>query len=91
MSEVISGSLTLLFAPCREEIGKPGFHSSTDPWGSTFMLKRFFSAQIPLFSSQTASKETDPWVLSQAHVLQTPPYPEHSQPFWLSATPHPLE
>lgn len=58
MNKVISGSLTLRFTPCHENIGELGFHSSTGPRGSTFLPKRYLSAPLPLFSSPTPSKET---------------------------------
>ena len=68
MEKVISGSLTLRFTPCHEEIGKPGFPSSTGPWGGTFLPKRYLRAQLPLFLTPDSSKE--PWVQGQA--LGTP-------------------
>lgn len=58
MSEVLSGSLTLRFASCHDEIGEEGFHSSTAARGSAFLLKRFLVAQDPLLSSPAPSKET---------------------------------
>lgn len=58
MSRQISGSPSLRFGPHQEETREPGFHLSTGPRGSTFWPKRLVSAQFPLFSTPTPSKET---------------------------------
>lgn len=78
-----------------KEIGERASTQAQVHGEATFLPKRYLSARLPLFSSQTPSKETPKESFGFKVKLTpcVPPlHPEHSQIFlWLSASPDPLK